>query len=79
MTELREGGLSPSFSADHLGFSMGSVNGSTGEDGELLDALLIPEVQQLRDSLLSIKEDLLIQQDNMKTAVANLLKLRDGK
>lgn len=78
MTELREGGLSPTFSADHLGFSMASANGSAGEDGELMDPLLVPEVQQLRDSLLSIKQDLLMQQENMRAAVTNLLKFRDG-
>lgn len=78
MTELREGGLSPSFSAEHLGFSMSSTNGSAGEDGDLMDPLLVPEVQQLRDTLLTIKQDLLVQQENMKAAVTNLLKLRDG-
>lgn len=78
MTELREGGLSPTFSTDHLGFSMGSTNGLQGEDGELMDPLLVPEVQQLRDCLLTLKQDLLVQQDSMKTAVSNLLKLRDG-
>ncbi|XP_034247474.1 protein spindle-F [Thrips palmi] len=78
MTELREGGLSPTFSADHLGFSMTSTNGSAGEDADLMDPLFVPEVQQLRDSLLSIKQDLLMQQENMRVAVTNLLKFRDG-
>lgn len=79
MTELREGGLSPSFSPDHLGLAMASTNGSVGDENEIMDALLVPEVQQLRDSLLSLKQDLFVQQENMRCAVTNLLKLRDGK
>lgn len=78
MTELREGGLSPSFSADHLGFSIASSNGSAGADGELIDPLLLPQVQQLQMSLLSMQQDLIEQQEAMKDAVTNLLKLRDG-
>ena len=78
MTELREGGLSPSFSTDHLGLTMASTNGSAGDESEIMDTLLVPEVQQLRDSLLSLKQDLLVQQENMRSAVTNLLKLRDG-
>ncbi|KAK3931117.1 Protein spindle-F [Frankliniella fusca] len=78
MTELREGGLSPSFSTDHLGFSITSSNGSAGGEGELIDPLLLPQVQQLQESLLSMQQDLLEQQEAMKDAVTNLLKLRDG-